>query len=113
MIKITKQKILKELSKLSTAYPLTKYTNKELMVLLEIWFEDFSNTSEQVFCEALRLHRQRSSFFPAIADIKKICTEIHGRLRESIKALPEVRLPEAETKMYLKQIRDKIKGIGG
>lgn len=83
-----KQTIKKEIAKLSVCYPQAKRTVEEIEILTDIWFEDFGNISDDVFIEAVKLHRQRSEFFPTGADILKCCKEIFNRPHD-FKEIPE------------------------
>ena len=77
-----KNTIKKELAKLSLCYPMAKRTADEIELLTDIWFEDLENISVNVFLEAVKLHRQRSEYFPTQAEILKISNEINNMPKE-------------------------------
>lgn len=45
-------------------------------MLTDIWLDDLGHLSDEVFLKAVKLHRQRSQFFPATADIIAASKEI-------------------------------------
>jgi len=76
-----------ELLKLSANYPNPK-TQDELQILSNLWLEDFSHIAEEIFLEAIKLHRRRSRFFPTIADVLELYQEVVRNTHKPI-ALPE------------------------
>lgn len=68
MKNLTHKIIAQELLKLSANYPNPK-TNDELQILSEMWLEDLSHISKEIFLKATQAHRRQSRFFPTVADI--------------------------------------------
>lgn len=104
-----------ELLKLSANYPNPK-TEDELQILANLWLEDFSHISEEIFLEAIKLHRRRSRFFPTIADVLE-CYQDVVRNTPKPMALPEpMNEPSeedlAEQKRLVAEFRSKRKNIG-
>jgi len=75
MKKLTHKTITTEILKLSANYPNPK-TNDELQILANLWLEDFSHISTEIFLEAIKLHRRNSKYFPTIADILSAYQEV-------------------------------------
>ena len=87
-----------------------------MQILANLWLEDFSHISEEIFLKAIKLHCQRSRFFPTIADILELYAEVVRNIPKPI-ALPEPRLTftpeeEAEKKKLILKFKHRFKKIG-
>jgi len=87
-------------------------TLDEMKVLTDLWLEDLGGLNPDLFLEAVKLHRQRSQFFPSTAEILKTYGEITNRPKEfnQIEYRPE-RVSKEELVKILKPYRDKRKAI--
>lgn len=74
---VDKKDIIDTITLLKMTYPnsLKDYGENELKMMIEIWFNDFKDTSKEDFKKAINDIRYTSSFFPSIADIKKRIAE--------------------------------------
>jgi len=86
---ISKKTAAKELLKMSLNYSMTRKTAEELEALSELWMEGFIDVSEDVFIDAMKLHRQASNYFPTIKDIADCCSSVWEERRRKVKKLPE------------------------
>ena len=78
--------------------------------------EDFSHISEEIFLEAIKLHRRRSRFFPVIADILELYIEVVRNIPKPM-ALEEPRIEltpdeEIERKKLITEFKAKKRKIG-
>ncbi|MAH51420.1 hypothetical protein CMI37_36730 [Candidatus Pacearchaeota archaeon] len=85
-------------------------------MLTDMWEEDIGHLDPERLKECIRLHRQRSVFFPVCADILEINIELNTRAYDSRPLLLDMDLtPEQieENKAGLKALkkRFKIKGV--
>jgi hypothetical protein len=77
-------------------------TPAELVVIAEVWAEDFAGVQDAHFIAAAREYRKRHSFFPAgCKAMLEICEELHEaemeRQRRKRRALPcEETPPDSE-----------------
>ena len=115
MKKLTRKTIAQELLKLSANYPNQK-SNDDLQVLASLWLEDFSHIAEEIFLEAIRLHRQRSRFFPVIAEILELYAEVVRNIPKPV-ALPEPEIKftpeeEAERQELIRKYKKRRRKIG-
>ncbi len=102
---------MKELIKMSLAYPINKQTNEELEILSEIWLESFIDISTDVIIDAIRLHREASNYFPTVKDILDCCNGVWEERHRNIKKLPEP-IPDL-TPEQIKENADKVRKIIG
>lgn len=115
MKNLTHKIIAQELLKLSANYPNPK-TNDELHILSEMWLEDLSHISEEIFLKATQNHRRQSRFFPTLADILECYQEVVRNTPRPI-ALEEPHIEltpeeEAERKQLIADFKAKKRKIG-
>lgn len=87
-----------------------------MQILSGIWLEDFSHISEEIFLEAIKLHRRQSKFFPTVADILECYQEVVRNIPKPI-ALeePHIELTEGEEierKQMIAEFKAKKRKIG-
>lgn len=99
---------MKELVKMSLAYPMNKQTVEELEIIAEIWMESLVNISADVFKDATRLHREASNFYPTVKEILECCNSVWEARRRDIKKLPEPipDLTPEQIKENVQRVRD-------
>ena len=99
-----------ELARLSLYYPQAKRTPKEIKMLADMWLEDVGHLPADRFRECVRIHRQRSAFFPAGADILAIHREIANRPAfKQLPALEELSREQIrQNQAKIVEIRDRI-----
>jgi len=78
-------------------------------VMARMWFEDLEAFSDELFVRCIKLHRQRSRWFPTPAELIDISQEI-------FRATPQLQEPTGEryepTPEEYEEFRRKIKLIG-
>lgn len=76
---ITKKDIIDTITLLKITYPnsLKDLDENEIQLMIEIWFNDFKDTSKADFNKAINEIRYTSKFFPSIADIKEHIAKTH------------------------------------
>ena len=82
----------------------------------DLWIEDFSHISEEIFLEAIKLYRMQSKFFPTIADILECYSEVIVNIPKPT-ALEEPRIEltpeeEIERKQLIADFKAKKRKIG-
>lgn len=70
---ITKKDIIDTITLLKITYPngLKEISDNELKIMIEVWLNDFKNTSKEDFNKAIQNIRYKNKFFPSVADIKE------------------------------------------
>lgn len=82
----------------------------------ELWIEDFSHISEEIFLKAIQAYRRQSKFFPTVADILECYQEVVRNIPKPI-ALEEPHIEftpeeEAERKQLIADFKAKKRKIG-
>ena len=65
----SKELLLRELTKLSIAYPAAKRGSDEVEVLADMWVEDLEGVSDEELRTAIKQVRQNSAYFPTSAQV--------------------------------------------
>lgn len=75
---ITKKDIIDTITLLKITYPnsLKDISEDELKIMIEVWTQDFKNTTKENFNKAIQNIRYTNKFFPSIADIKEELAKI-------------------------------------
>ena len=74
---IDRKTIVETITLLKITYPssLKDFKEAELKIMIDTWVEDFKNVSKEEFNKAIQKLRYTSSFFPSVADIKRVIAE--------------------------------------
>ena len=80
MIMITEQIIKETLTILKVAYPnaLKDLSKEDAYLMIKLWYEDFKDCKKDIFMQAIKNIRNKSVFFPSIADVKREIKEIEN-----------------------------------
>lgn len=93
------------------AYPYPDRSVEELKVLAEIWMEDFEFMDDETFRGAIRDHRQKSQFWPTVADINEHAPMVELKSYQIEWKRERQSLTDEEIEKNLKQIKLLTDGI--
>lgn len=70
---IDRKDIVKTITLLKVTFPnsLKDLSEEELKIMIDVWYEDFKDTTKEDFTKAINEIRYTNKFFPSVADIKE------------------------------------------